>query len=66
MAALSRLAGRNLLPTPDDESACIRRLVSLGAVDGVTGAADCTVDSFTLAENAAVLEQLHALLEAEG
>ena len=66
VAALSRLAGRNLLPTPEDESACIRRLVSLGAVDGVTGAADCTVDSFTLAENIAVLEQLNALLEAEG
>lgn len=66
VAALSRLAGRNLLPTPDDESACIRRLVSLGAVDGVTGAADCTVDSFTAAENAAVLEQLNGVLEAEG
>ena len=66
VAALSRLAGRNLLPQPADESACIRRLVSLGAVDGVTGAADCTVDSFTLSENAAVLEHLNDLLEAEG
>lgn len=66
VAALSRLAGRNLLPKPDDESACIRRLVSLGAVDGVTGAADCTVDSFTLSENTAVLERLHRLLQAEG
>ena len=66
VAALSRLAGRNLLPAPADESACIRRLVSLGAVDGVTGAADCTVDSFTLSENTAVLERLNGLLEAEG
>ena len=66
LAALSRLTGRNLLPRPADESACIRRLVALGAVDGVTGAADCTVDSFTLSENTAVLEQLSALLEAEG
>ena len=66
VAALSRLARRNLLPRPSDESACIRRLVSLGAVDGVTGAADCTVDSFTLSENADVLEQLNGLLEAEG
>ena len=66
VAALSRLAGRNLLPQPAEESACVRRLVSLGAVDGVTGAADCTVDSFTLSENTAVLEQLNNLLEAEG
>ena len=66
VAALSRLAGRNLLPQPADESACIRRLVALGAVDGVTGLADCTVDSFTLSENENVLERLSALLEAEG
>ena len=66
VAASSRLTGRNLLPRPSDESACIRRLVALGAVDGVTGVAGCTVDSFTLSENTAVLEQLSALLEAEG
>ena len=66
VAAMSRLAGRNLLPRPADESACIRRLVSLGAVDGVTGVADCTVDSFTLSENTAVLQHLNGLLEAEG
>ncbi len=66
VAALSRLAGRNLLPRPADESACIRRLVSLGAVDGVTGAADCTVDSFNLSENTAVLERLNGLLETDG
>ena len=66
LAALSRLTGRNLLPRPADESACIRRLIALGAVDGVTGAADCTVDSFTLSENTEVLERLNALLEAAG
>ena len=66
LAALSRLTGRNLLPQSVDESACIRRLVSLGAVDGVTGIADCTVDSFTLSENTDVLERLHDLLAAAG
>ena len=66
LAALSRLTGRNLLPRPADESARIRRLVSLGAVDGVTGVADCTVDSFTLPENMAVLDRLNALLAADG
>ena len=66
LAALSRLTGRNLLPRPVGESACIRRLVALGAVDGVTGVADCTVDSFTLPENTEILERLNGLLEAEG
>ena len=66
LAALSRLTGRNLLPQPAGESACIRRLVALGAVDGVTGVADCTVDSFTLSENTEVLERLNALLAADG
>ena len=66
LAALSRLTGRNLLPRPVDESACIRRLVSLGAVDGVTGVADSTVDSFNLSANVAVLDRLNALLEGEG
>ena len=66
VAALSRLAGRNLLPQPADESGCIRRLVSLGAVDGVTGAADCTVDSFNLSENTTVLDRLNGLVEVEG
>ena len=66
LAALSRLTGRNLLPRPVDESACVRQLVALGAVDGVTGVADCTVDSFTLSENVAVLDRLNALLEADG
>ena len=66
VAALSRLTGRNLLPRPADESACIRRLVSLGAVDGVTSVADCTVDSFNLSENTEVLDRLNALLQAEG
>lgn len=66
VAALSRLTDRNLLPRPAAESACIRRLVSLGAVDGVTGVGDCTVDSFNLSENTDVLERLNGLLEAEG
>ena len=66
VAALSRLTGRNLLPRPADESACIRRLVSLGAVDGVTGAADYTVDSFNLSENTTVLDRLNGLVEVEG
>ena len=59
VAALSITAGRNLLPDPDTDAACIRALVDAGAVSGVSGAPDYLVDEFTLSENAAVLQELH-------
>ena len=59
VAALSLAAGRNLLPDPAADAACIRYLVDAGAVSGVSGAHDYLVDEFTLEENAAVLQQLH-------
>ena len=62
VAALSRLAGRNLLPTAQHETQMIHRMVEIGIVDGTTGKAIPTVDAFTTDENAAVLEQLHAVV----
>jgi len=62
VAALSRLAGRNLLPTAEHETQMIHRMVEIGIVDGTTGKAIPTVDAFTTDENAAVLEQLHAVV----
>ena len=62
LTALSRLRGENLLPTPEDESEALRCAVDFGAVDGVTGEAGYTVDSFSMAENASLLARLHALL----
>ena len=59
VAALSRLAGRNLLPTVEHETGLIRRMVEIGIVDGTTGDAVPTVDNFSTEENGAVLEQLH-------
>ena len=59
VAALSRLAGRNLLPTVEHETKLIRRMVEMGIVDGTTGDAAPTVDNFSIEENGAVLEQLH-------
>ena len=58
-AALSVATGRNLLPRADADAAGIRYLVDAGAVSGVSGEHDYLVDEFTLAENAAVLEELH-------
>ena len=62
VAALSRLAGRNLLPTVEHETNLINRMVEIGVVDGTTGKAVPTVDNFTTDENAAVLEQLHGVV----
>ena len=62
VAALSRLAGRNLLPTVEHETRLIHRMVEIGVVDGTTGKAVPTVDDFTTDENAAVLQQLHEVV----
>jgi hypothetical protein len=58
VAALSRLAGRDLLPDLEEETRLIERAVDLGAVDGTTGEQKYYVDGFTTEENGRVLEQL--------
>lgn len=62
VAALSQETGRNLLPTVEEESLLINRLVELGAVDGVLGKQQPTVDTFSLEENAAILERLRGIV----
>ena len=62
VAALSLLVGRNLLPNPEDEEALIKRLVDLGAVDGVTGERQYSVDAMTLEEHGRALSGLHRLV----
>lgn len=64
VAALSLETGRNLLPDVDTDTECIRFLVDAGAVSGVSGEHDYLVDEFTLDENAAVLTELHDLVNS--
>lgn len=66
LTALSRLVGKNLLPAVPDETAMIQQAVDCGAVDGTTGAKQYTVDGFSLADNAGVIERLQQLLAHEG
>ena len=67
VAALSRLVGRNLLPSVEEDRRLIRFMVDRGAVDGATGLRRYYVDNFTLEENSAVLRRLHrAVGEAIG
>lgn len=66
VAALSRIAGRNLLPTVEHETRLIRRMVDAGAVDGTTGDRKYCVDNFTAEQNGELLSRLHWLLAEEG
>ena len=61
VAAISRLTGRNLLPSAESEAAMVRGMVEAGAVDGTTGDAVPTVDNFSMEENGALLARLHLL-----
>ena len=63
VAALSRIAGRNLLPSVESETAMLHGMVEAGVVDGTTGDAVPTVDNFSAEENGALLARLHRLVE---
>ena len=66
VAALSRLAGRNLLPGLEEEATLIRQMVDLGAVDGVIGVSQYSVDNMSIEEHGQALSSLHELLSEEG
>ena len=63
VAALSRIAGRNLLPSVESETAMLHGMVAAGVVDGTTGDAVPTVDNFSAEENGALLARLHRAVE---
>ena len=65
-ASLSKLSGKNLLPSVDEDMAVIRKTVDIGAVDGMSAKQEYKADGFTLEENAQTIRQLQALLAAEG
>ena len=66
VAALSKLTGRNLLPSVEVEQDLIKRTVDMGAVDGISNKSEYKVDSFTLEENGQTLTQLHEFLSQQG
>lgn len=63
VAAMSRLAGRNLLPSIEEDARLISEMVDDGAVDGGSGLNRYYVDNFTLEENAELLGLLHEKVE---
>lgn len=58
VAGLSALAGRDLLPAPEEEESLLRRLFDAGCYDGTCGQPVCGVDGFSLAENSEILTRL--------
>jgi hypothetical protein len=58
VAELSRLAGRDLLHTSDEEQAMVLACVQAGAVDGVTRRAEPTVDRLPSGAHTGILELL--------
>lgn len=63
VAELSRLAGKNLLHDPEVGRRRLETLIQVGAVDGITGRPEPSVDTFPWAHYRRVLEQLHALVQ---
>jgi hypothetical protein len=64
VAALSRLAGRDLLHTSDEEQAMVLACVQAGAVDGVTRRAEPTVDRLPSGAHTGILELLRVAATA--
>ncbi len=63
ITALSRLSRRDLLPSVEWTGELLTELVARGAVDGISGRTECTVDAFSAEQNAGVLLQLKQLLQ---
>ena len=64
VAAMSRMVGRNLLPSVKEDARLITQMVDDGAVDGGSGINRYYVDNFTLEENGEVLGLLHGMVLA--
>lgn len=56
-AGLSKIHGLNLLPSVEEETEHLRKIVDLGAVDGATKKNEMTVDGYSLDENMRILSR---------
>ena len=63
-AALAILAGQDLLPSREEESGIIRRMVDRGAVDGKFLKQVYGVDGMTLDESLEILDRLHEVVRS--
>lgn len=66
VAGLSLLAGKNLLPTVEQEMKWVENAVKAGAVDGFSGESKPYVDAFPPEVNSICLRELHEFLDSRG
>ena len=66
VAAMSRQAGKDLLPSIEAERDLVKRTVDQGAVDGMSTKSEYRVDGFSLEENSRTVSRLHELLAHHG
>ena len=66
VASMSKLSGRNLLPSVEEERDLLRQAVAAGSVDGMSGQPEHKVDGFTMDENTRALQSLHDHLAHAG
>ena len=66
VAAISKLKGKKLLPSVEEEQELLRQTVEIGAVDGMSGKFENKVDGFTMEENSETVRMLHDYLERTG
>jgi hypothetical protein len=65
VAGLSYLAGRDLLPDPENEEHLLQELFAAGCYDGMQAVPTCGVDGYTLHENKQVLDALRRWLSEQ-
>ena len=66
VASMSKMSGRNLLPTVEEEQDLLRQAVAAGCVDGMSGIVEHKVDGFTMEENSNALRALRDHIAAQG
>ena len=66
IAALSLKNGVNLLPSVEEAKQMVRKIVAVGAVEGMSGESKEWVDNRDLEADSVCIRDLHALLEEQG
>lgn len=65
LGAMSRLSGQNLLPTVQEQSDLLHRIVARGATNGVNGLCENKVDGYDESVNDGILEDIYRWVESK-
>lgn len=62
ISALSLIDGKDLLPTSNEQYQLLTRIVAAGAVDGITGRSELSVDTLSLTNHQEKVQKLRAIV----